>query len=650
MSPPARTTVRAVKALVVLTQPPLPEGGAPGKCAVALLRGLQAHGVQVRALAARQHYAVSGEPPTDLPVEVIDVAPEPPGWATRLNRWRRPHGELGRGIFAERVREAAEEADVVHLEETETAWCDEGMRTPSVLHVHYLVRRDRSYGPPWRKQFREVLEYSAAERAAVRRHRHLVASSPLVLEALRRRAPGSDLVLAPLSLDPRYYEPAPLDGPPLVGIIGTAVWSPTSVAVMRLVTRVWPLVRRRAPEARLAVAGRGMGALPGLTPAPGVDLLGEVDSAAEFLRGVSVLLYPVERGSGMKVKVLEAIAAGVPVVTTPAGAEGIDAGEGVLVKTDDVDLAEATISILRDQAERKERGHIARAAYERLYTPVPATAPLVPLYERMADRTTVAAARRRTRLRGTSHRPYLNWLGIGSSAVELKGRIVVVSPHLDDAVFSLGSAIAHASGRGAHVRVVTVFAGDPDSSAPAAFWDQRAGFRVAGEAASVRRQEDRRACAIVGAEPLWLRFLASQYRHGTGVDLDHVWAELSAVAADADLVLFPGYPLIHPDHKALAQLAARRRLGSARISYYVEQPYAAQLSSPDGPATAPRGEWKTAAARLPDRVTKMRSCNAYASQVPLLGARVIHGIFRYEFSFGGEAVACDDSPSVLRGR
>ena len=371
-----------MKVLVVLTQPPLPEGGAPGRCAIGLLRGLSAHGVEVRALAARQHFAAPGEVPADLPVEVVDVPPEPPGWRARWRRLSRPRGELGRGELAARVREAARGVEVVHLEETETAWADEGLAKPSLVHLHYLVRRDRSFGPPWRADARDTLELSLAERAAIRRHRFLVASSPLVAEELRARAPDADVVVAPLSLDPAGYSPAPLDQP-TAGLIGTGTWPPTRSAVGRLLTAVWPRVQ--SPSARLLLAGRGLEFLAGRELGPGVELVGEVDSGREFMRQLSVLIFPLRRGSGMKVKVLEAMASGVPVVTTAAGAEGIEPNEGVIVAEADHELAAASTRLLADEGERRERGAAARAAFERFYSPEPATRPLLDLYARMAQ-------------------------------------------------------------------------------------------------------------------------------------------------------------------------------------------------------------------------------------------------------------------------
>ncbi len=134
-----------MKLLVVLPSPPLPEGGAPGRCAVALLRGL-AHAVEDQALAVRQY--CDDEPSSHLPVELVDVDPLRRGWSTLPGRARRPRGRLGRGALARPVRQLASEVDIMHLEETETAWCDEGLQTPCLVHLHYRTRRDRSFGTP----------------------------------------------------------------------------------------------------------------------------------------------------------------------------------------------------------------------------------------------------------------------------------------------------------------------------------------------------------------------------------------------------------------------------------------------------------------------------------------------------------------------
>ena len=85
----------------------------------------------------------------------------------------------------------------------------------------------------------------------------------------------------------------------------------------------------------------------------------------------------------MKVKVLEAITVGLPVVATPSGAEGFVEDPGIQMATGDRELAAAAAAILGDPGERRERGTAARRLYERAYAPGPATVPLLDLYRRM---------------------------------------------------------------------------------------------------------------------------------------------------------------------------------------------------------------------------------------------------------------------------
>lgn len=223
------------------------------------------------------------------------------------------------------------------------------------------------------------------------------------------------------------------------------------------------------------------------------------------------------------------------------------------------------------------------------------------------------------------------WLGL-DRVEELGPRVVVLSPHLDDAIFSLGAAIASAGKRSA-VSVVTVFAGDPESDEPAGVWDARAGFRTAGEAARRRRAEDQLACADVGARPVWLPFPDHQYARGADDEL--VWSAVEEAIAGAETILVPAFPLQHDDHVRLRELVERHGVPNRRLGLYIEQPYAAAWTS-----ERPEGSWLPAAAALPQRLAKLRACRRYASQLPLLrrGGDVFLPLLRYELARGGELV------------
>ena len=215
-------------------------------------------------------------------------------------------------------------------------------------------------------------------------------------------------------------------------------------------------------------------------------------------------------------------------------------------------------------------------------------------------------------------------------------RIVVVSPHLDDGVLSLGASIASWARAGATVALLTVLACDPDSEATAGGWDRRGGFATEGQSARARREEDRRACAVIGATPMWLPFGSVDYeRHG---DEEDVRRAVEDAVAGADVVLLPGFPLSHPDHEWLVRaLGAGDVAARGRLGLYAEQPYT-RREGREPQVTA----WVTGVvggpsvfapvrARLRDRIAKWRAIRHYRSQLPLLGMRrsVRRGAHRY---------------------
>jgi LmbE family N-acetylglucosaminyl deacetylase len=237
----------------------------------------------------------------------------------------------------------------------------------------------------------------------------------------------------------------------------------------------------------------------------------------------------------------------------------------------------------------------------------------------------------------------------------LTGEVAILSPHLDDAVFSLGASIARASRFGTRARVVTVFAGDPDSTTPAGWWDERAGFQTEGEAARIRREEDRAACRLVGAMPVWLPFSDATYERTVG-DAE-IWEALIQTLQGAELVLLPGFPLEHVDHVRLTRLVLGRPLPDARVALYVEQPYAkryAKRTGVDGPRVPPALElhvpqpvsWINLPVERSDRRAKRKAILAYRSQLPLFGRINVAFVGRlalgravsYEARRGGETL------------
>ena len=136
---------------------------------------------------------------------------------------------------------------------------------------------------------------------------------------------------------------------------------PNVEALARLVETVVPRVRAAEPSAELVVVGEGP---PHdlLAGANGVVATGAVADVAPYLASAAVVLAPAWSGGGMRVKALEALAAGKALVTTPLGAAGLGIVPGVhaLVEERPEDLADAVVSLLADPARRRELGAAAR--------------------------------------------------------------------------------------------------------------------------------------------------------------------------------------------------------------------------------------------------------------------------------------------------
>ena len=133
-------------------------------------------------------------------------------------------------------------------------------------------------------------------------------------------------------------------------------------------------------------------------------------------------------------------------------------------------------------------------------------------------------------------------------------RLLVVSPHLDDGVFSCGALLARHPGS----VVVTAFAGGPRDGAGVTEWDRASGFTTSADAVLGRRAEDRAALARLGAEPHWLEFPDAQY--GSSPDVATLAAALVAALTREPFsrVLLP-LGLFHSDH-LLTHAAARAAL------------------------------------------------------------------------------------------
>lgn len=136
---------------------------------------------------------------------------------------------------------------------------------------------------------------------------------------------GRPVEVLPAFLDPGEGSDGllPGDGGTIV-CTGDFTWRPNARGVMWFLREVWPSVRSWVPGSRLLIAGREATRFARAAAGPRVTLLAEVGDMRQVLRRAHVVISPVFDGSGVRMKVLEALAAGRRVLATPTGAAGID--------------------------------------------------------------------------------------------------------------------------------------------------------------------------------------------------------------------------------------------------------------------------------------------------------------------------------------
>lgn len=168
--------------------------------------------------------------------------------------------------------------------------------------------------------------------------------------------------------------------------IGHLGYEPNVAAATELVSEVLPRVQSDVPDATVRLVGRDGVNLISLT-APQVSIVGEISDLEPELRRARAVVLPLRAGSGTRLKVLEALAAGVPVVATPFAVQGIDVRDGVdvLLGTSSQELAAQAARVCSDDALAARLAANGRALVERTYDWSIVGAPLRALHERLAE-------------------------------------------------------------------------------------------------------------------------------------------------------------------------------------------------------------------------------------------------------------------------
>jgi sugar transferase (PEP-CTERM/EpsH1 system associated) len=235
-------------------------------------------------------------------------------------------------------------------------------------------------------QWRRLRRYEAQ---ICRRADCVLAVSDADAAALRKLVPDLDVTIIPNGIDTQTYTPSltPAHASTLV-FTGTMDFRPNVDAVLWFTRQVLPLIREEVPEVRFVVVGqRPHQRLDCLRDDPAVTLTGWVEDTRPYIAEAAVYVAPLRMGGGTRLKLLEAMSMGKPVVATRLGAEGYPVTDGreMLLADTPSDFAAAVVSLLRTPERRAELGQIARAFVERRYDWSVIVPQVEAAYKRLSD-------------------------------------------------------------------------------------------------------------------------------------------------------------------------------------------------------------------------------------------------------------------------
>jgi glycosyltransferase involved in cell wall biosynthesis len=207
---------------------------------------------------------------------------------------------------------------------------------------------------------------------------HTLAVTDIDRQALLAAAGPGDwpLSVLPIAIDAQELPLAAREmaKPFEIVTLGSLGYPPNADGIRWFVHQVFPLIRDAVPEAQLTIIGKNPPAdfqRMAQNPTAALKVTGFVENLAPYMDRAALVVVPVRAGGGMRVRILEAFARGMPVVTTTVGLEGIDARPGyhVEVADDPQKFAEAVIQLLgnrQTQAALSERGRkLALERYDR---------------------------------------------------------------------------------------------------------------------------------------------------------------------------------------------------------------------------------------------------------------------------------------------
>ncbi len=195
----------------------------------------------------------------------------------------------------------------------------------------------------------------------------LVAISPVDLRFFKGNGFSHPAITVPVGIDAINYPKGDATTEAnSVFHLGSMDWRPNQEGLKWFMKEVWPLVIKQNPSLHFYLAGKNIPESFYGFASGNLHIEGEVKTASEFIRSKDLMVVPLHSGGGMRVKIIEGMAAGKPIISTSIGAEGINCVDGkhLLLADTPAEMAEAILSLNSNPSLKTELSNNAKAFAE----------------------------------------------------------------------------------------------------------------------------------------------------------------------------------------------------------------------------------------------------------------------------------------------
>ena len=384
------------KIILVLLEPPSPFGGAAGRWYYVLCNELIKRNYELHIFAACSSLKDLEDSRKLFPDYLLKLYffPQKKFIISKIQTLISPYSYMfDKSMLNDIETEIQNGYDIIHLEQMWSGWTmlkNSIDTSKSLLNIHYLTNIDLEFSPEikLKNKFTTWL-MKKTEKKISSRFQNVRSITPRLKIQLEKWNPTSNNYFSPFGIDSKLYQYIDIskrNQGKTISLIASMNWYPGYSAAINLIENLWPKIKEKNPDAKLQIVGWGARkALATYLNLNDVKILENVPSTKEYFENSSLILYAPKRGSGIKVKILEAMLFGIPVVTTEEGMEGIEFENGIhaLVGSNDQELIHLADKLLNDLDLQEKIRKSGRELIEKQLSPERTVNDLLAIYNKI---------------------------------------------------------------------------------------------------------------------------------------------------------------------------------------------------------------------------------------------------------------------------